>query len=423
MQTTEDIQTTRLPSGVLVITEAMPGVASLALGVWVDAGSADELLPARHGQAHFLEHMLFKGTTTRDAFALAEAVEDIGGQINAFTDRETTHLYARVLAEHQATALELLADMACCSTFPEDEFERERQVIIEEIHKYEAMPDERIHDLIMDALWTGGGLGHAILGSEESIEGFTAEDIRACWRRHFAADRTIVTAAGKLEHAQIVDEVARRFTALPPALGIPAEAPVGTRTPLCVIEEDEEQVNFTWGGRTFPAADPRNFPLAMLDGILGASATSRLFQEIREKQGLAYDISSYTMGFRRTGLVCASGASGAETFPQVLELTRREIDRLAREGVTERELKRARVQLKSGLALALENTGERMRRLATHQLTWGCVLSLPEIIARLDAVSADDISAVIADTINLSDWSFTAIGPVDEATVAPYVTV
>jgi predicted Zn-dependent peptidase len=422
MHTTEDIKATRLPSGVLVLTEAMPGVASLALGVWVDAGSADESTPAQHGQAHFLEHMLFKGTETRDAFTLAEEIEDVGGQINAFTDRETTHLYARVLAEHGSTVLALLADMVCRSTFPADEFERERQVIIEEIRKYEAMPDERIHDLIMEALWTDGGLGHAILGSEASVGGFTTDDIRACWRRHFAADRAIITAAGRLEHDRIVDEVARLFEAMPPALGTPAGTPLGTPTPLRVVEEDEEQVNFTWGGTTFPADDPRNFPLAMLDGILGASATSRLFQEIREKQGLAYDIASYTMGFRHTGMVCASGASGPETFPQVLELTRREIDRLARDGVTERELKRAREQIKSGLALSLESTVERMRRLATHQLTWGRVLPLPELISCLDAVTADDVSAVIAETIRLPAWSFTAIGPVTEAEVIPFVS-
>jgi len=417
----EAIQTTRLPSGLHIITESMPGVASVALGISVDAGSADELTPNVYGQAHFLEHMLFKGTETRTAYTLAEAIEDVGGQLNAFTERETTHLYVRVLADHLPTALELLADMVCHSTFPAEEFDRERQVVIEEIRKYEAMPDERIHDLIMEALWQDGGLGHAILGTEDSVRGFTPDLIRQCWLRHFSVDRLIITVAGKLEHEPLVAQVAEAFAAAPVPASLPAAAP-GNRVAHKVLDEDEEQIQFAWGVRSYPAADERNYALTILDAILGASATSRLFQEIREKRGLAYDVASYTMAFRTTGLLCASGATSPETFREVIELMHREILTLKRNGISERELARAKEQMKSGMAISLESSLERMRRLATHQLTWGAVYPLDYLLQRTNAVTRDEVMAVAEDLLQLDQWAFTAIGPVDLAEILPFIT-
>jgi predicted Zn-dependent peptidase len=399
------------------MSEAMPGIESVALGVWADAGSMDEG-PGEFGQAHFLEHMLFKGTETRSAFDLAEAIEDVGGQLNAYTERETTHVFARILAEHLPLAVTLLADMICHSAFAQVELDRERQVVIEEIRKYESLPEERIHDLIMDGLYAGGGLGHQILGTEESVLAFTRANLLTCWQRHFAADRVLITAAGKVNHSALVAQVEEAFAALPLPLGTRLAQPVGTTVRRILEEEDEDQVHFCWGGRTFPATDPRNFALAMIDAALGASTTSRLFQEVREKRGLAYDVASYTMGFRETGLICATGATSPETFPEVLSLVRREVEGMRRQGMTAKELARAKEQMKSGMALSLESTTERMRRLASHQLTWGTVYPLGEMIARMNEVTLDDIQQVLDTVLNSAEWTFTAIGPIDEKLVA-----
>jgi len=412
-QSEETIRQTRLPNGVLVFTEEMPGVESVAVGFWADAGSVDEG-EGEFGLAHFLEHMIFKGTEKRTALELAEEMEDVGGQINAYTERELTHVFARVLAEHLPVAVDLLGDMICHSVFPPDEMERERQVVIEEIRKYEAVPEERIHDLIMESLWRDGGLGHSILGSVESVRGLTGADLSSCWRRHFGADRVIVTGVGKLRHEEFLDMAEAAFAALPaPAVLRPAQ-PEGRRVPSVIIEEDEEQINFCWGGHSYPAGDDRNFSLAILDAIFGASATSRLFQEIREKRGLAYDISTEAIGFRDTGVFYATGAANPESFPEVMSLMRREVERLRREGITDRELARAREQMKSGLAMAQESTLERMRRLATHYFTWGEIYPLRYLIQRLDRVTKDEVMQTITEVLDPDRWSFSAIGPVAE---------
>ncbi|MHB9131932.1 MAG: M16 family metallopeptidase [Armatimonadota bacterium] len=410
----ENIRSTRLPNGALLLTEEMPGVETVALGVWADAGSVDEQ-PDEFGQAHLLEHMLFKGTGARTAYQLAETIEDVGGQINAFTERETTHLYARVLAEHLHIALDLMSDMVCNSTFPPDELQREIQVVAEEILKYESLPEERIHDLIMESLWQGGGLGHPILGTEETIRHLTRENVIGCWRRHFAAERVIITVAGKISHETAFEMVAPAFENLPARTAVLPILPAGTRVPRMIIEEDDEQVHFCWGGRSYPARDDKNFPLAVVDAILGASSTSRLFQEIREKRGLAYDIGSYSMGFRETGLICATSSTSADTFPQVIELVQQEVNALRNKGISSDELRRAKEQMKASLALCMEGTVDRMRRLATHQLTWGTIIPLATLIDRFNRVTMDEVMQVMEETLNLDRWSFTAIGVVDVA--------
>lgn len=414
------IRSTRLPNGVLVITEAIPGLESISFGVWADAGSVDEA-PDEFGIAHFLEHMLFKGTARRSAYELAEAIEDVGGQLNAYTERETTHIYARALAEHLPVAMELIADMICHSAFAEEEIDRERKVITEEIRKYESLPEERVHDLLLEGLWAGGALAHPILGSEESVQTFTRASMIHCWERHFSTERVLLTAAGKLDHDAFVAQAQELFAGLPQTLALTPRLAEGERIPLQVIEEDEEQVNFCWGGRTFPARDERNFPLVILDAMLGASTTSHLFQEVREKRGLAYDVGSYTIGFRETGFITATCATSPETLPEVVGLMREQIIKLRRDGLTPRELLRAKEQMKAGLALALESTSDRMRRLATHQLTWGEVYPIGYIIDRLERVTLDDIMTLADDVLNLDQWTFAAIGPVSEADIAGMV--
>lgn len=412
----EKIRIQRLPNGALLLTDEVPGIESVAFGVWADAGSVDEL-PAEYGLAHFLEHMFFKGTEKRNAYELAESIENVGGQINAYTERETTHLYARVLAEHLPVAVDLMADMVCHSAFAQAEFDRERQVVFEEIHKYESLPDERIHDLMMESLWRGGALGHSILGTIDSVRGFTRAGLVSCWQRFFSAERVLITVAGKFDYDALLAMVTEAFASLPTQPAPIAKFTAGERAPYLLSEEDEEQVHFSWGGRSYAAADDRNFALAVVDATLGGSTTSRLFQEIREKRGLAYDVSSFTLGFRETGLVCADGATSLETFPEVLELVQREIKTMLRAGISEKELARAKEQMKAGMALALESSLDRMRRLAMHQLTWGTVYSVRYLIDRLNQVTLDDAMRVIHEVLDLDQWSLAVIGPVGEAEV------
>lgn len=410
------VQKTLLKNGLRVLTDAMPGMASVAFGVWADAGAADES-PHEYGQAHVLEHMLFKGTHRYSALALAEGIEDVGGQVNAFTERETTHLYSRVLAEHLPVAVELLGDMVCHSVFPEMELQHERQVLVEEIRKYESLPEERIHDLLMESLWQGGALGHSILGPEEHVRTVTREALQKCWQRHFTADRVLVTAAGYLDHETVVGLVETAFADLPLEKSAWPAFPPGERVRSLLLDEDEEQVHFCWGGRTFPAADDRNFPLMMLDAVLGATTTSRLFQEIREQRGLAYDIASYTMGFRETGLFCATASCSPDSCMEVIALVRQQIDALRANGISEKELARAKEQMKVSLALSSESTIDRMRMLAHHTYTWGTVYPVDHLIETINAVTLDDVNQLGRDMLNTEHWSFTAIGPIDRGNV------
>ena len=416
-QYTTDITTTRLTNGALVLSETLPGVESVTVGVWTDAGSAEETTHAEFGLAHFLEHMFFKGTATRSAFQMADMIETVGGELNAYTERDSTHIYARTLSEHLPLALELIADMVCHSSFPPEELERERQVITEEILKYEAMPEESIQDTFMASLWQGGALGHAILGDTASVRGITREMLIDCQRQHFTAARVIITAAGKVDHAALVALAEQHFADLPTCAVASPEYELGAQDKLTVDEDENEQINFLWGGRSWPVSDERNFALAIIDTVLGGSATSRLFQEIREKRGLAYDISSYTGGFRDTGFLAVSGACSADNFPLVIRLVRAELEKMRMHRLTAAEFTRAKEQIKVGLALSLETTAEHMRRMAQHMLTWGYVRPLQEIITRIAAVTEAEVRSVLDELLNLDSWTFAATGPVTQEQV------
>jgi predicted Zn-dependent peptidase len=418
----EQFRISQLHNGIRFITESLPGLDTVTFGVWTDMGARDED-EGNHGIAHFLEHMLFKGTPTHSPYHLAEAIERIGGQLNAYTERDATHLYARVLTDHLPAAVELLADMIVNSTFPPEEIERERQVVIEEIRKYELLGEERVHDLLMEGLWHNGALGHPILGNETSVAGFDQTAVLDCWRRHFSAERVIITAAGKLDHDDLAARVEDAFADLPRVAVHDPLRPMGEILPLLVEEDDEEQVNFCWGARTYPAHDERNFALVLVDAALGGSTTSRLFQEIREKRGLAYDVSSYTLGFKDTGLWCATGATSPDSFAEVVGLVRREILDLQRTGLPPQEFQRLKEQLKAGMALSLEGTAERMRRLAMHWMTWGEVYPLGYLMDRLERVTLEEAAGVMEEILHLDSWTFAAIGPLQEDDVRGLIHV
>jgi predicted Zn-dependent peptidase len=406
--------TSTLPNGMRVVTERIPGIRSVALGVWVAVGSKHE--PAGlHGICHYLEHLLFKGTDTRSARQIAEEIESVGGQLNAFTDREFTCYYVRVLADHLPLAVEILSDMLLHSQFDPAELEREKQVIVEELRKLQDSPEDWIHEVFAETVFQGHPLGQSLIGTEETIRGFSRERVVDFTARHYRPDRILVAAAGNVEHAAVVELAQQAFAALdgqapPLAEPEPVFLPGEQR-----LSQDTEQVHFCFGTGGCAYADPDRYVQTVLDTVLGGGMSSRLFQEVREKRGLAYHVGSYSAAFHRGGYLTATAGTSLENFPLVLDLIRKEFDQVRAEGITDAELARAKDYLSGAIALAMEDTGYRMRRLATAEMYWGRLIGFEEVVDRIRAVTHDDIKRLAGKMLAPERLHLVAIGPFDEA--------
>lgn len=409
---TESTEYTTLPNGIQVITETMPQVRTAALGVWIGTGSRYE--EARlHGISHFLEHLFFKGTHTRSALDIANAVDAIGGQMNAFTDREVTCLYVKVLADHLPAVMELIADMLLRSALDREALERERQVILEEIKMYEDSPDELVQDLCAQTIWNGHPLGRPVIGTVETVQRLRREDLLAYLEQRYRPNNVLVAVAGDVRHSTVVRLVA---DALGPWNGSapPMERDHPTARPDILLRHKEtEQVHLSLGTRGLPQADEARYVMAILDNILGGGMSSRLFQEIRERRGLVYTITSYHAAYREGGLFVIYGAMSPSAAPQVTALILEEIDKV-KERISAAELQRAKESLKGGIMLSLESTGSRMTKLARSQLYYGRQLSLDEILARIDGVTADEVQAMAREVLVPERMAMAAIGPFRE---------
>ena len=406
----EVIRLTTLPNGLRVLTEHMPSVRTAAVGIYVGAGSRVESA-ARHGISHFLEHLFFKGTATRTALEIAQAADDIGGQMNAFTDREQTVFYIKVLSSHLDQALEIYADMLLHSTLADEAIERERQVITEEIKSYEDSPDELVQDLFAQTVWNGHPLGRPVIGTLATVGQLTRAHFVDFIDRHYRPDNTVMAVAGDVEHDEVVDTAARHFgswtgraTVAPDA--VPVSAP-GIATRL----KETEQVHLCLGTEGLPQASEQQYALAVLDNILGGGLSSRLFQEIREQRGLVYTITSYASSYRDGGLVVIYAGMSPEAGPEVVTLTLRELERIVRDPVADAELQRAKESLKANLMLSLESTSSRMSKLARGEIYYGRQIGLDEIVGRIDAVSAADVQALAARFFRPECLAMAAIGP------------
>jgi predicted Zn-dependent peptidase len=411
---------TVLPSGLRVLTEAIPAMRSVSFGVWVAVGSRDET-PALSGVSHFLEHLLFKGTRKRTALDISAEIEAVGGETNAFTTKEYTCYYARVLDADLPLAIDVVCDLVADSVLAEADVETERGVILEEIAMHDDEPGDEVHDQFARAVYLDHPLGRLISGTEETISPMARPQIEAFYRQRYVAPSIVVAAAGNLDHDRVVEMVRQAFagtgldgSGADPAPHRPAEPAVPVHTGrTSVTPKDTEQAHLVLGGAALGRIDQRRFALGVLNNVLGGGMSSRLFQEIREKRGLAYSVYSYTSQYADTGLFAVYAGCAPGKVDEVLELTRAGLAAVAERGVTEAELARGKGMLKGSLVLGLEDTGSRMSRLAKGEMLYGDLLSVDELLAKVNAVSALQVDALAAELL-VQPMSLAVIGPFDE---------
>jgi predicted Zn-dependent peptidase len=410
---------TRLANGLSVVTEHMPGSSAVALGFWVDAGSRDET-PEVAGASHFLEHLLFKGTDTRSAQDIAEAVEAVGGEMNAFTTKEYTAFYIRLLDEDLSLALDILSDIMWAPAFRREEVDSERQVIIEEINMHEDEPADLVHDLCQEALYPGHPLGREVLGDRATITAMTPDAIRGYFGDHYRPYSIVVAAAGNVDHDDLAAGIEARFTG--PAGAGPTRDPIplAPGIPLTVNNRATEQAHVVVGMRAGPRDDEDRFAFAVLNQVLGGGMSSRLFQEVREKRGLAYSVYSYRGAYLETGLLAVYAGTSPSRVATVLDVIKTQLDRLLQDEIPERELAMARGHVKGSMVLALEDTSSRMSRIGRSQLVHGSVMSLEELVERTEMVTADDVRRVI-DRVVGGPRTLAVVGPFEEDEFAEQV--
>ncbi len=405
----EAIRLTRLPSGLTVVTERMERVETVSLGAYVATGSRHET-EVENGVSHFLEHMAFKGTERRSAAAIAEEIEAVGGHLNAYTAREQTAYYAKVLKEDTALAADIIGDILCHSTFEPEELERERGVILQEIGQANDTPDDIIFDHFQEAAYPGQPLGRSVLGSEEGIRGMPRTMLTGYMRRHYAAANVVVAAAGALDHEHIVGLAKTHFADL--AVD-PAPVALSGRYQGGEFRETRnlDQVHIVLGFPSVAYADRDFYPTLLLSTLLGGGMSSRLFQEIREKRGLVYSIYSFTAPFMDSGLFGVYAGTGESEAEELMPVTLEEL-RKVQNSVTEAELARARAQVKASLLMSLESTGSRCEQLARQLQVFGRVIPVQETVARLNAVTVQDVQRAAARHFR-SAPTLAALGPAD----------
>lgn len=403
----ESARLTETKSGIRVITEEVPSVRSVALGLWVRTGSRDET-PAQAGVSHFLEHLLFKGTPNYSAIEISERFDGLGAAFNAATGKESTHLYARYLDEHTVEVFGLLGEMLLESTFPE--IDSERDVVLEEIAMYEDEPSDRVHDYLADAVFGDTPLGRRILGRSEVIANIPVPEIAEYHASRYTGGNIVVAAAGSLDHEEIVALAER----LAPEGGDGAETlrpespPADGRIEFAT--KDTEQYHICFGGPGINRADERRFALAVLDSILGGSSSSRLFREIREERGLAYSVGTYSEQYTDTGVAALYVGTREENVEEACSIIGTELERIRAVPVSPDEIDRAKEHVKGRIVLAEESTAARMSRIARSTLHDIPLLTLDEMLARVDAVEVDDLSELAAQLYSPERLSAACVG-------------
>jgi predicted Zn-dependent peptidase len=392
---------------------------SVSIGFWVGIGSRDET-PDLSGASHFLEHLLFKGTKRRSALDISAAIEAVGGETNAFTSKECTCYYARVLDDDLPLAIDVLCDVISSSVLDHDHVETERGVILEEIAMHEDEPCDEVHDQFAKAIFGEHALGRLVSGTTETISTMTRKQIAGFYHRRYTAPEIVIAAAGNLDHATVVKLVraALRGTAL---LGGDVQ-PVSVRSSdhlvrtlsgqLRVVHKDTEQAHLVLGCAAMTRFDERRFALRVLDNVLGGGMSSRLFQQIREQRGLAYSVYSYTTQYADTGLFAVYAGCTPSKASEVLAIVQDELAKVAEHGITSAELARGKGMFKGGFVLGLEDTGSRMTRLGKGELLHGELLSADDLLKRVDAVTLDEVCVVAAELLTRS-MSLAAVGPFD----------
>ncbi len=402
-----------LPNGLRVITESMPSVRSVAVGCWVDTGTRDELANEA-GASHFLEHLLFKGSERLGAREIAESFDAIGAESNAFTSKDHTCFWARLLDEDLPRGLEILAEMLQRPAFRPVDIDAERQVVIEEINMAEDDPTDLAFELFTRGVFAGHPLEAPVLGTRESIRGMTRDDLVGYWKRRYGAGSAVVALAGSVDHDTVVGQVAELFGEWT-GDGVHHEfAPLDVSPKVTAVHRDTEQVNVVVGGEGLQRGDDRRWAFEVLNHVLGGGMSSRLFTTIREERGLAYSVYSFRLAYADAGAWGVYAGTAPGQVGTVLELIRAEVSAIVDDGITEPELERAKGAMRGGLALAMEDSNSRMVRLGRDELIDAPHLSVDEQIARIEAVTLEDVQAV-AKTVLTGPKVIGAVGPVGEA--------
>ena len=400
-----------LPNGLRLVTERMPHVRSVSFGVWLTAGSRHEQEP-ENGIAHLVEHMLFKGTATRSQEDIAQAIDSIGGQMDAFTTKEYAGYYIKVLDDHLPVAVDILADILTRPAFEPQELEREQKVVLEEIKMVEDTPDDLVHELFTEKYWEGHPLGRPILGTESSVASMSAEKLNRYFRRVYVPSNLVVVAAGNIEHEQVRELVLRTFEPND-RLGLPrSETPPHATPSVLIRPKDLEQCHVCLGtGGHRQDHDDRHAGYVM-NAILGGTMSSRLFQNVRERRGLAYSVYSGMSAYRDTGSTVIYAGCAGEAVAELIDVVVAEIRRMKREAVEAKELQRARDNLKGSLMLGLESTSSRMAHLARQAIYFDRKFDLDETLRAIDAVTSDDVQRVACELFTDDGLSATVLGQV-----------
>jgi predicted Zn-dependent peptidase len=406
----ENVSITKLPSGLTVLTERMERVETVSFGAYVGAGTRHETA-AENGVAHFLEHMAFKGTATRSAVDIAEAVENVGGHINAYTSREQTAYYVKLLKEDLGLGVDIIGDILCHSSFEPEELERERGVILQEIGQANDTPDDIVFDHFQSAAYPSQPMGRPVLGTEAIIRGMKRDALPGFMNGHYTPDNMVVAASGNLAHDHVVDLVARHFADLPAAerqAPMPADYMGGEYRE----KRDLDQAHIVLGFASPGYSEPEYYPAMLLSTLLGGGMSSRLFQEIREKRGLVYSIYSFTSPANDGGLFGIYAGTGESEAAELMPVTLEELAKV-QHAVTAAELNRAKAQLKAGLLMSLESTGSRCEQLARQWQIFGRVIPASETVQKIETVTEADIRAV-AKQIFRTKPTLATLGPIGQ---------
>jgi len=408
-----DIQRHVLSNGLVVVTETMNHVRSVSIGVWVRNGSRREATE-QNGLAHFMEHMVFKGTERRSAEAIAREMDSVGGMLDAFTSKEQICFNAKVLDQNLPIAFDVIADLVLRPRFDSGDVAKERQVVLEEIKMDLDNPEYMLHEIFRRGFWPEHPLGRPILGTPDTVKQFSREALQTRFREWFAPDHLVVTAAGNVPHQDVLDLVQREFGNLPANGALEDHTPPKTDAPLAVERKKElEQVHLCIGVPSLPIAHERRFGIAVLNNMLGGGMSSRLFQNIREKRGLAYAVFSEITPYSDAGMLTVYAGTAKETVGQVLDLTIAEFRSMKESPVSDEELRRAKNHLKGSLMLSLESTSSRMSNLARREIYFGKFYSLDEILASIEAVTREDVQTLAREFFRPEQISATVLGPVN----------
>ena len=404
------IERASLPNGLRIVTEVMPYVRSVSLGVWIGSGSRVERGP-ENGISHFIEHMVFKGTKHRSAEDIARSVDSVGGGLDAFTSKELVSFNTKVLDEHVPFALDILADLVLNPLFRKDDIEKEKGVILEEIKMEADQPEFVLHETFISNFWKGHGLGKPILGTRETVKKFGQEMLCNYYNRVYSPQNILITAAGNLNHDELVKLIRDKFEGLETREPLPADTVPKPHAPIVLKKRESlEQVHITLGVPAYPLAHKLRFPLYVLNTVLGGGMSSRLFQNIREKQGLAYAVYSELNLFSDTGCLAIYAGTGAETAKQVVTSTMQEIRQIKDNPIGYDELRRAKDHLKGSLMLSLESTSSRMSNLARQELYFKDFMSLDQMLQSIEAVTREEVQQIAQEFFQTQNIALAMLG-------------